>query len=388
MSDEEEYITESEPDFSASEDEWVPETLKSQGSKRSQKNKRAADSDESDDSELEEEEEEDDDDSIDSEDEQLSDEVNAPAKRKRSSKKTSGARKRPKRESGKAKTFTFQNKHRKLFLKYKSPTKPGTSSGGSTGVSTSLTEILKKSEFKAKKLSLSQATTAAAENDSDDDDSTGVVNNENTSQVNKPPKPKNLDDSDSESSVDDYLVKPDQLDFNSEFFAKPAQESAQETKDAPPKFDCSGGVKMSDESDDDNMEAVPDSVADDSDKRKTSTTISKINQQSSGVIDLQENFRFNQNLESAKEQLKQIQTKNFANTGDEVNVEQLLMMGEEVAATVSSSKTEKSKPAQSGKKRKKLSQDSESDWEDVEIAGKKMKIKQSSLLNFVSKTKI
>lgn len=379
MSDEEDWQSESEPDFSASEDEWVPEKVKSQD-KKGKRQKAVSDSDE-DDFEDDINDSESDDDSINSED--LSDEENSSKRKIPGKKRATTGRKRPKREPGKAKTFSFQNKNRKLFLKYKSPTvtnPAGTSSGVS---STSLAEILKKSEFKAKKLSLSQNNSK----NSSDEGSDEAVKGSSASQSVKPPK--NLNDSDSESSVDDYLVNPDQLDLNSDFFknASDKKDESELKANEPPNFDCSGGVRASSESDNDavDMESAP---VEDENKKKTSTMIAKINKKSGNVIDLQENFKFNQNLESAKEQLAKIKDKKFtSNQEDSVNVEQLLLMGEEVGAPASTKEKLKKPVASSGKKRKKPTQDSDSDWEDVEIEGKRKKIKQISLLSFISKKK-
>lgn len=178
--------------------------------------------------------------------------------------------------------------------------------------------------------------------------------------------------SDSDSSDDDGLVRPSQLDFNSEFFDVKATTKNGQAESSAPVFDCNAGMNLSDSSDDDANEF--DEVAPDtnSDTSKKPSIINKINSKSSTEMhDFSSLHNFTKNLESAKAQLEKLKDKELiASTSkidaDESDITKLLSLGEG-AATISSG---------TGRKRKhKDGQHSDdSDWENV--SGKK-KVKHS-----------
>uniref|UniRef100_A0A336KYQ5 CSON000703 protein n=1 Tax=Culicoides sonorensis TaxID=179676 RepID=A0A336KYQ5_CULSO len=333
MSDEEEWMSEEsdDGDFSASEDEWLPEsTTDKKGSKL--KHEFTVDSsDVSEESEIE----------SDLEDDHESD-SGTPVKLTR--------KQAAKRGQAKPRTITTPQGNRKLFSKYKPA--PLTAASSSSG-STSLNDILKKAEFRSKKLNSSQ-------NESPESSTTSEIKNNS---IKKSPPKKPQDDSDeSSSSGDEYLVPADQIDLNSDFFNVPT--TSKKEKENVPAFDCNAGIAKSDESDsqEDFNGFNDDSISRDSSEIKSSKQkkiVSKINKKSSKTVDLQELSKYNQELENAKIQLKGFESKSFAQ--DDVNVSQLLAMGEE---TLPQPKSSQKSGKSGGTKRK--NRDSDSDWEDVE----------------------
>jgi len=208
----------------------------------------------------------------------------------------------------------------------------------------------------------------------------------------------NSDESD--SSGDDYLVDPNKVDLNASFFN---EKSTRREKTPPPNFDCNIGMRLSDsensESDDDavNEDAIKMSKATGNDNEKsTSDLVANINKKSAETMCYQKLQEFSENLENAKEHLKNFKsTTTLSDNNDNSNtidVSQLLAMGEKTLSpkkkTPEKSIKKSSQSSSKSKNKRKIvevdSNDSEeSDWEEVE--GKR-KIKKQKKLNI--KTKI
>lgn len=186
--------------------------------------------------------------------------------------------------------------------------------------------------------------------------------------------------SDSESSADEGLVNPNELDFNSEFFdVKAIKSRTNEPSSSEPVFDCNAGMKLSDsddDDDDDDFAEVANESNDNETSKKTSSIINQINSKSGNQMhDFSSLQNFAQNLESAKAQLAKLKQKDAsgsaANAGDESDITKLLSMGE---GSIAVSATTSTTPSTSQRKRKhKDGQHSDdSEWENV--SGKKRAI--------------
>lgn len=172
--------------------------------------------------------------------------------------------------------------------------------------------------------------------------------------------------SDSDSSDDDGLVNPSQLDFNSEFFdLKATVNRDNQSEPSAPVFDCNAGMNLSDSSDDENEEF--DEVT--ANTPKKSSIINKINSKSSNEMhDFSSLQNFAKNLESAKAQLEKLKNKEVnastsKSAADESDITKLLSLGE--GATTSS-------PSGRKRKHKEGQHSDDSEWENV--SGKKRAI--------------
>lgn len=252
--------------------------------------------------------------------EEPSDDEESPLVKKRGSRRNAPAARAKKKP-------TFATK--KLFTKYKTPV----ATGESVGIPTSLNDIMKKAEYQTKRLTSSQKTSQS---------------------------------SDSESSGDDYLVDPKKLDLNSDFFKTSPTISK---PSAVPK-----GKSLSDDSSSDGEEEKQEARAEKNLDKKSLMT--KINQSSSKTIDLQEIHKKNMEFEMTKKRLQEARDKHHKSKKDDVNISQLLKMGEDEPST--------SKEVVKPKKRK---AESESDWESVDEEGKRRKLKQTSLNLFILRQK-
>lgn len=174
--------------------------------------------------------------------------------------------------------------------------------------------------------------------------------------------------SDSDSSDDDGLVNPNELDFSSEFFdvKKVANRSNELEPISAPAFDCNAGVKLSDSSDDDDDDNFTEVAADAADTAtpKKPSIIDQINSKSGHEMhDFSSLQSFAKNLESAKAQMEKLKAKDAqASTSkanaDESDITKLLSMGEGTATA--------KVPASSRKRKHKDGQQSDdSDWENV-----------------------
>lgn len=236
--------------------------------------------------------------------------------KKKSSKKPTTSRKTTKR----VKVSSLRSK---MFNKYKPPPKTITSP---KPLNNQISKILEDSQFKGKKsISSSQ------------------------------------DSQDSDSSGDDYLVKPHEIDLKSNFFDVKSTEKT----DEPPNFDCNAGMQLTDSEieDEDFIEPKkePDVKNDDEeleDTDKKNSMISKINQESSSRVNFNQLHQYTKDLERAKEQLKNMKSDTFKDDSN-IDVSKLLAMGEGSVKVASSPKTV---PV----KRKRAGQESDSDWEEVQ----------------------
>ncbi|XP_055539258.1 DNA repair protein complementing XP-C cells homolog [Wyeomyia smithii] len=159
-------------------------------------------------------------------------------------------------------------------------------------------------------------------------------------------------DGDSESSGDEHLVNPDQLDLSSDFF-KAAPSDAGPSKQACPSFDCNAGMHLSDssEGEGENGKLSVDRSAEA--KRDTNRKlISNINKNSTSFVQFEGLNEFNRIVEQAKERASSF---NFmqAATDNSTDIGVLLAMGEHHPE-------EKRKKSKSNFER-----NSDSDWEEV-----------------------
>lgn len=173
--------------------------------------------------------------------------------------------------------------------------------------------------------------------------------------------------SDTESSDDDGLVNPNELDYSSEFFHVKKVTSEQESS-AAPLFDCNAGVKLSDSSEDDDdanqfTEVSTDTAHNDTPKKPS--IIDQINSKSGNEMhDFSSLQSFAKNLESAKAQMEKLKAKEaIASTSKdhtEPDITKLLSMGEGAATSSSLGRKRKHKDGQHS---------DDSEWENV--SGKK-----------------
>lgn len=160
--------------------------------------------------------------------------------------------------------------------------------------------------------------------------------------------------SDSDSSDDEGLVNPNEIDYNSKFFDV---NKDNENGEAAPVFDCNAGMNLSDSSGDEDLEDVPNDEEMSEENKKTASIINKINKKSSNEVHDFKNLReFAQNLETAKAHLAKLKNKETTahKLNDDMDVTQLLSMGESASAA----------PSQK-RKRKDDAQSDDSDWENV-----------------------
>ena len=157
----------------------------------------------------------------------------------------------------------------------------------------------------------------------------------------------NNDESDSDSSVDDHLIHPDNLDLTSMFFQK-------DEKEKPFNFDCNAGVELSDsDASDENFKGFSDQPSTSHQSESNKSLIKKLNEKS--AVNFEQLGAFSKNLESAKQKLIDFKTTPIADK--DVDIGNLLAMGEK-KSTKKDRKDKKSKT--------KARDSSESDWEEVE----------------------
>lgn len=171
--------------------------------------------------------------------------------------------------------------------------------------------------------------------------------------------------SDSDSSDDDGLVNPNELDFSSEFFdVKKVTNRSNEQESSAPTFDCNAGVKLSDSSDNDDDDNEFTEVATDAGTPKKPSIIDQINSKSGNQMhDFSSLHSFAKNLESAKAQMAKLKSKEAnasTSKADESDITKLLSMGEGTATSSGTNRKRKHKDGQHS---------DDSDWENV--SGKK-----------------
>lgn len=137
------------------------------------------------------------------------------------------------------------------------------------------------------------------------------------------------------------------------------------TKEVPPDFDCSGGLKLSDSSGSDDNEPGPSTSK--NSKIRTEALINRVKQASSGtMVDLNSVLNNYQQIENAKAKMMSYKQPESASQKENVNIADLLAMGESGPSEPTTSKKS------SQKRRVQKEDDSDSDgWEEVE--GKRMK---------------
>lgn len=143
------------------------------------------------------------------------------------------------------------------------------------------------------------------------------------------------DDDDSDSSVDNYLVNPNDIDLSSDFF-NPTKKTV--VPDAP-KFDCNVGLKLSD-SEEEIFEAVP------------STSQAAYVE----LADFEADQRRQKAIREMVENLKQFEADNYG-FGNSEMVRKVLGLGEPALAATKSPQS---------KRKERLSSSDESDFEEVE----------------------
>lgn len=179
-------------------------------------------------------------------------------------------------------------------------------------------------------------------------------------------------ESESESSDDDGLVAPDELNFTQIAADAAASAAANSSKEIIPTFDCNAGMRLSDSSDNENEDADGDASEHSADTKtaEKKSIIGQINAKSSaGAREFSDFQTFTKNLDAAKAHMKKLEAKQTTST-DETDITKLLSLGEGSASNT----TVNHKSSQS-RKRKKLDHESDgSDWENV-ASGKAKKLK-------------
>ncbi|XP_053691031.1 DNA repair protein complementing XP-C cells homolog [Sabethes cyaneus] len=317
-SESEESAPDESGDFSASEDEWLP------GKKGNIKDASIQDSEELGDSdELDESEEC----NTSQEDESDSDKSSVVFKGNKSSKQT---QKRKRLSPGTRDELYKRTK--KHLLKESDPKVPPLNS--------SVSDILQKCQYQRKRnLTQSQETEKTKKLRAEDD---------------------------SDSSGDDHLVDPAKLDLNSKFF-EPVQPVNPEP--VPPQFDCNAGMRLTDDSSDEELDKpIPASIP----KIAADKLITKINESSSGYLNFNNHDEFTSKIEEAKRLLKSYESdKNKPDIEGEKSaddhVSNLLALGEIEAGSSSGRRSE------SGQQGGNDDISEESDWEEVEENRKSQK---------------
>ncbi|XP_052863533.1 DNA repair protein complementing XP-C cells homolog [Anopheles cruzii] len=180
---------------------------------------------------------------------------------------------------------------------------------------------------------------------------------------------------DSDSSGDEHLVDPTQLDFSSKFFDEVSAVQTQSTvdgHDVVPFFDCNAGMgQLSDSSEAESFDQAGDTIEQShlgkQKEKRGKELISKINEMSTAYVNFQ---NFTRTMEMAKSNLqsaaKQQQQEQFpeASGGNAQDVSNLLALGE-AKHTATEQPIPRTKPLEGGRKSKKVAE-SDSDWEEVE----------------------
>lgn len=169
-------------------------------------------------------------------------------------------------------------------------------------------------------------------------------------------------ESESESSDDDGLVAPDELDFNSIAADAAATSIANVNKEMVPTFDCNAGMRLSDSSDDDDDKVNITEHFVETHPAKKDTIIGQINAKSSaGVRDFSDFQAFTKNMNAAKAHMKKLEAKQTTST-EETDITKLLSLGEGSSNNTRTAENHKTL----NRKRKKNEHDSDdSDWENV-----------------------
>lgn len=145
------------------------------------------------------------------------------------------------------------------------------------------------------------------------------------------------------------------------------------SREKTPDFDCSGGVKLSDSSDGSEDESASKKPVENGEK-STPSLIESINQSSgSTMVDLRKIHDNLQEMENAKTKMMNYQSKKQSSSSqkENVNIAELLAMGEASAADESLSSKKKSSQKRPRNTQKNDESDSDGGWEEVE--GKRIK---------------
>lgn len=147
--------------------------------------------------------------------------------------------------------------------------------------------------------------------------------------------------------------------------------TASTSREKTPDFDCSGGVQLSDSSEDEELSPATTAVEK---PKKSSALINSINESSgSTMVDLGKIHDNLQAIEKAKAKMMSYQSKKEAgktkSQDENVNIADLLAMGE--GAVADEPKSLKKKPSQKRSRATQNDSDSDGGWEEVE--GKRAK---------------
>ncbi|XP_062557649.1 DNA repair protein complementing XP-C cells homolog [Armigeres subalbatus] len=315
-------------DFSASEDEWLPGKDKNSRSD-TEAHATVSDDEVSEDvSEIENDLEED-----------SGSEGSVVAAKGNRAKRSSTAPTKPlpkKKRLSPASRVELYKRTKKYLLKEADPS--------SSPINSSVSDILKQCQFQKKR-----------------DFSHNSTQSSSTAEREKIKKPNDGDASD--SSGDDHLMNPEELDLSSKFFDK-IETMKQQTVETVPQFDCNAGMRLSDSSDDDQAEEnIPASIQ----KVAAQQLISKINESSGEFMNFNNLGEFNKKMEEAKKLLKDYQSKESQECTQKAgeageDVSNLLALGETEAGI------SPGKRIDAGQQNEEASE--ESDWEEVEEAKK------------------
>ncbi|XP_055614141.1 DNA repair protein complementing XP-C cells homolog [Uranotaenia lowii] len=166
---------------------------------------------------------------------------------------------------------------------------------------------------------------------------------------------------DSDSSGDEHLVNPDQIDLRSDFFSSPPAAVASSSK--VPTFDCNAGMRLSDSSDNDDDDdghhlLQKQKISEEIKQAANKKLIAKINKTSESMVTFAGHSEFNKKMEQAHAHLVSSNSVKLSRLPEELeDVGNLLALGEPKANSDDDKKA--AKPV----KRK---NESDSDWEDVE----------------------
>ncbi|XP_055610344.1 DNA repair protein complementing XP-C cells homolog isoform X2 [Uranotaenia lowii] len=311
-----------EGDFSASEEEWLPG--KDEENDKEGRNTTAGSISEDDDDNHE--DEDDDEDSGEMSDGSSVMAMSKTRAKKRSHKSSPKQNPIKKKRMSPATRDELYRRTKKHLLKESQPDRPS--------LNASVADILSQCEFKPKR---------------------NVGQNAQKPSNSSADRKGNKDNSDSDSG-DDYLVNPEKLDLNSDFFK--GEVSVERTaKERPPQFDCNAGMRLSDSSDNENEEDVlPASIP----KLAAQKLISTINKSSAGFMNFNNLEEFDKKIAEAKLLLKNYKSKEVEEDSEfdkSKDISNLLALGEPEAGA--------GHLETSNVKDNEGSNSEESDWEEV-----------------------
>ncbi|XP_062563981.1 DNA repair protein complementing XP-C cells homolog [Armigeres subalbatus] len=139
---------------------------------------------------------------------------------------------------------------------------------------------------------------------------------------------------DDDSSGDDYLVDPEKLDLNSDFFLPKGDFEKKQLESPAIQFDCNAGLEMDDseeEVDDDEKSLSTIKLEEESNGDFNKKLIQQINQSSLNCVNMVKLAEFSQRLEKDRQKLQQLRQEQISQKqSNEEDVSNILLAGEKI----------------------------------------------------------